>query len=123
MLLGEPKNFDSLPEGVESGLNGVITAQYTASEIAAVIASVRGGLTIAFLSRAAFLLPRKPVLFAQSLQGYSAGPFIPAPFPLPGMNRVLNPLACTRAGGFSIAYHPTAGAVSAYAARVLKRRA
>ena len=40
VALGTPENFDSLPEGVESSLNGVVTAPYTAGELAAVIATV-----------------------------------------------------------------------------------
>jgi len=40
VAVGTPGNFDSLPEGVEPSLNGVITAPYTAGELAAVIASV-----------------------------------------------------------------------------------
>lgn len=40
VALGTPDNFDSLSEGVEPSLNGVITAPYTAGEVAAVIATV-----------------------------------------------------------------------------------
>jgi hypothetical protein len=40
VALGTPEHFDALSEGVEHSLNGVITAPYTAGEIAVVIASV-----------------------------------------------------------------------------------
>jgi len=40
VALGTPENFDSLSEGVEPSLNGVITAPYTAGEVAVVIATV-----------------------------------------------------------------------------------
>jgi len=40
VALGTRSDFDSLSPGIEPSLNGVVTAPYTAAELAAVIATV-----------------------------------------------------------------------------------
>jgi hypothetical protein len=40
VALGTRSNFDSLSPGIEPSLNGVVTAPYTAAELASVIATV-----------------------------------------------------------------------------------
>lgn len=42
IAIGTPKNFEALPDGVESSLNGVIIAPFTAGQIAMVVAAVCG---------------------------------------------------------------------------------